>query len=67
LVAYGNKKIVTSLLWLSKILLKLSKILSASWSVDLIYDDDVKLFGKNHTSPGMQFKSLIGVGLSVKL
>lgn len=46
---------------------KLSKILAASWSVDLIYDDDVKLFGKNHNSAGMQFKSLVGVGLSVKL
>jgi hypothetical protein len=46
---------------------KISKILAASWSVDFIYDDDVKLFGKNHDSPGMQFKSLIGVGLSVKL
>lgn len=46
---------------------KLSKVLAASWSIDLIYDDDVKLFGKNHNSPDMQFKSLIGVGLSVKL
>ena len=46
---------------------KLSEVLSASWSVDLIYDDDVKLFGRNHNSAGMQFKSLIGVGLSVKL
>ena len=46
---------------------KISRILAASWSVDLIYDDDVKLFGKNHNSPAMQFKSLIGVGLSVKL
>ena len=46
---------------------KISKILAASWSIDLIYDDDVKLFGKNHNSPGLQFKSLIGVGLNVKL
>jgi hypothetical protein len=46
---------------------KLSKVLAASWSVDLIYDDDIKLFGKNKNSPGFQFKSLIGVGLSVKL
>lgn len=46
---------------------KISKILAASWSVDLIYDDDVKLFGRNRNSPGMQFKSLVGVGLSVKL
>jgi hypothetical protein len=46
---------------------KISKILAASWSIDLIYDDDVKLFGKNKNSAAMQFKSLIGVGLSVKL
>jgi hypothetical protein len=46
---------------------KLSKILAASWNVDLIYDDDAKLFGKNHNSPALQFKSLIGVGLNVKL
>ncbi len=46
---------------------KLSKVLAASWSVDLIYDDDVRLFGENKNSPGLQFKSLVGVGLSVKL
>lgn len=46
---------------------KISKVLAASWSVDLIYDDDVKLFGKNKNSAGLQFKSLVGVGLSVKL
>jgi len=46
---------------------KLSKVLSATWSVDLIYDDDVKLFGKNLDSPGLQLKSLVGVGLLVKL
>ncbi len=46
---------------------KISKALAASWSVDLIYDDDVKLFGENKNSPGLQFKSLVGVGLSVKL
>ena len=46
---------------------KLSKVLTASLGLDLIYDNDVKLFGKNHDSPGLQLKSLIGVGLSVKL
>ena len=45
---------------------KLSKILSVTWSVDMIYDDDVKLFGKNNSSPALQLKSLIGVGLLVK-
>ena len=44
---------------------KLSKVLSASLGLDLIYDDDVKLFGKNGDSPAWQIKSLIAVGLSV--
>ncbi|MDP4283566.1 MAG: DUF3078 domain-containing protein [Bacteroidota bacterium] len=46
---------------------KLSKVLTASLGLNLIYDDDVKLFGPNHNSPGLQLKSLIAVGLSVKL
>lgn len=54
-------------LFMSNILnVKLSKILSATWGVDLIYDDDVKLFGPNKTSPALQVKSLVGIGLLVK-
>ena len=54
-------------LFMSNILnVKLSKVLSATWGVDLIYDDDVKLFGKNKTSPALQVKSLVGIGLLVK-
>jgi Protein of unknown function (DUF3078) len=45
---------------------KLSKALSLTWSVDVIYDDDVKLFGKNQNSPGTQLKSLVGIGFIVK-
>jgi hypothetical protein len=47
--------------------LKISKILSATWSFDMIYDDDAKQFGPNHDAPRMQLRSLIGVGLLVKL
>ena len=46
---------------------KLSRVLAATWSFDLIYDDDVKLFGPDKTSAGLQLKSLIGVGILVKL
>jgi hypothetical protein len=46
--------------------IKISKVLSATWGLDLIYDDDVRLFGKNHTSAGLQLKSLVGIGLMVK-
>jgi hypothetical protein len=45
---------------------KLSKVLSATLALNLIYDDDVKLFGPDRTSPGLQTQSMIGVGLSVK-
>jgi len=45
---------------------KLSRILSLTWSVDMIYDDDVKLFGDNDQGAALQLKSLVGVGLQVK-
>ncbi|HTN36388.1 MAG TPA: DUF3078 domain-containing protein [Arachidicoccus sp.] len=44
---------------------KINKFLSASYSLDLIYDDDVRLFGKNGDSPGLQVKSMIGIGFSM--
>lgn len=45
---------------------KISKVLSATWNVDLIYDDDVRMFGSDGKSPAVQLKSLVGVGLQVK-
>lgn len=45
---------------------KLSKIFSATWGLDLIYDDDVRLFGDNQQSAAMQVKSLVGLGLLVR-
>jgi hypothetical protein len=46
---------------------KIAKILALSWNVDMIYDDDVRIFGKNDTSPALQFKSIFGVGLQMKI
>lgn len=46
---------------------KLSKVLSATYSLALIYDDDVRQFGPNKNAPGLQLQSLFGVGLLVKL
>lgn len=46
--------------------LKLSRVLSATWNVDIIYDDDVRLFGDDGKSPAWQIKSLVGLGLLVK-
>jgi hypothetical protein len=45
---------------------KLSKVLAATWNVDLIYDDDVRLFGSDGKSPAWQIKSLVGLGILLK-
>ena len=44
---------------------KLGKVLAVTWSVDIIYDDDVRLFGPNKNAPGTQIKSLVGIGLQL--
>ena len=41
---------------------KINKNFSANYSLDLIYDDKIRNFGPNKTSPGLQLKSIIGVG-----
>lgn len=46
---------------------KFTKWFSVTWGVDLIYDDDTRQFGPNHNSPRLQLKSLIGIGVLVKL
>ena len=48
-------------------LAKLGKIITATWSVDMIYDDDAKVFGPNHNSPRLQIRSLIGIGILIKM
>ncbi len=46
---------------------RINKLLAATYSLDLIYDDDVRLFGPNQTSPGLQLKSVIGIGFLMPL
>jgi hypothetical protein len=44
---------------------KLGKIFSFNYSLDLIYDDDARLFGPNKSSPALQVKSIAGLGMLV--
>jgi Protein of unknown function (DUF3078) len=46
---------------------RVAKVIAFSWNVDLIYDDDIELFGKESASPGLQVKSVVGVGLQFKI
>lgn len=41
---------------------KFHKNFSASYSLDMMYDDKIRIFGPNKTSPGLQLKSIIGIG-----
>jgi len=43
--------------------IKLAKVLTLSYSLDMIYDDDVKIFGDNRTSAALHVKSLLGLGV----
>lgn len=45
---------------------KISRFFNVTWGVDLIYDDDAKLFGPDKNLPALQFKSLIGLGIQLK-
>lgn len=54
------------LYWTNLINMKLTKALSLTYSLDMIYDDDVRLFGPNNESPAAQIKSMLGLGLMVK-
>jgi hypothetical protein len=44
---------------------QVNKYLSTTYALNLIYDDDVKLFGPLHTSPALQVQSQIGIGVTV--
>lgn len=46
---------------------KINRYLAATYNLDLIYDDDVRQFGKEGKSPGLQLKSLIGIGFTMRL
>jgi hypothetical protein len=45
---------------------KISNILAVTYSLDLIYDDNIRLFGPSNNAPRLQVKSIIGAGLLVK-
>ena len=46
---------------------KINRYLAATYNLDMIYDDDVKLFGKEGKSAALQLKSLVGIGFTMKI
>ena len=64
---YKNNPLNTDLYMTNALSAKVGKLICFSWNLDMIYDDDVKIFGENGTSPALQMKSVFGVGLQVKI
>lgn len=64
---YKNNPANVDLYMTNAVTAKLGKIICLNWNLDMIYDDDVELFGKNGNSPALQLKSVFGIGLQVKI
>ena len=53
--------------WTNILTLKVNNFLNVTYNFDLIYDDDVKIFGPNGDAPRTQIKSLLSVNFTTKL
>jgi hypothetical protein len=52
--------------WTNVLHLKVNRWLVVNYNFDLIYDDDVKLFGVNHMKAATQLRSQLGVGFQAR-
>jgi hypothetical protein len=59
---YNNKPQNIDIFMTNIFSFKINKYFSATYNLDIIYDDDVRIFGDNKDAPGLQAKSLIGIG-----
>lgn len=46
-------------------MMTVNKWLKVNYSLDLVYDDNIRMFGPNKAGPATQIKSILGVGLAV--
>jgi hypothetical protein len=60
----NNEPMNIDVFWNNYFTLKANKWLQTSFWFDLIYDDNVTMFGQNKTSPAAQLNSMLGVGVS---
>lgn len=59
---YTNHPENINLYMTNQLSFKFAKYFAVSYSLDLIYDNTIKLFGPNGDSPALQVKSLLGLG-----
>lgn len=61
---YTNRPENIDLVMNHVITFKINRFLTATYTVDMIYDDDIRAFGPDGKSPALQIKSLLGIGFS---
>jgi len=64
---YRNNPWNVDIYMTNMITIKVYKVFSFNWSVDMVYDDDTRIFGKEKKSPALQLKSIVGAGLNVPI
>ncbi|MCF3110736.1 DUF3078 domain-containing protein [Niabella sp. CC-SYL272] len=52
--------------WTNLLSMKLGKLFAINYALDLIYDDDARLFGPEGKSARPQIRSMLGIGLSYR-
>jgi hypothetical protein len=52
--------------WNNSLHMKVNNWLIVNYNFDLVYDDDVKLFGPNHNKAATQLRSQLGVGFAAR-
>ena len=63
---YLHKPKNIDVFWTNVIGMKVNKLLGVTYNFDLIYDDDVRIFGPTGKAPRTQIKSLLSVGITAK-
>ena len=53
--------------WTNVLTFKVNNFLNVTYNFDLIYDDDVRIFGENRTAARTQIKSILSVNFTAKL
>lgn len=64
---YRNNPSNVDLFFTNYFSFKINKYLAATYNLDFIYDDDLRIFGDKGKSPSLQLKSLIGIGFTMRL
>jgi len=64
---YRKKAKNVDLFFTNSVVFKINKYMSANYNLDLIYDDDVRIFGPNRNGAALQLKSILGIGFVTNL